>query len=1141
MLAFACAFTMFAGAASFTDQADINTDNVEAVDLLTTLGIIKGYEDGSFNPEGTVTRAEMAKMIYTIRNGGNDDASAHIGNTTSFTDISGHWAEGYIKYLQNTGIVAGKSATKFDPDSQVTTTEAMKMALALAGYDEEHAGLTGINWATNTLTYATTYGLTDNVASAMTAGCARQDAAQILANCLDMTAVRWSAVVEDFVNDSKDGLAFSGDPISVGYKWMDLCTDIGVITDLDGSTIDLLIPDTDKPDSYDKDDNVEFTRIDTDYSALLGQRVKVLFNDGRHNDVIGVFALPDNEVITVYKNEIDAENARIKIDGTLYSLENDGVHAIIDGEEAAKNWNAVDFEDGNSPDIVTLIDSDDNGKIDNAVIKTVDVQKVTYVSSTQIIAGEKTYKFADETIDEDVARNDYVMITENLFNENKDIVVVDKQTGEVAATKGSNGAYTDYQFGDNWYVAADDRSDINAAVRPGVNAEYVAVNNVLFYAARVTGSSSLEDVLFVALVGTDGLSREQAVVMFPDGDKETITLASRYEYNAYGDETNTEVTAGQFYEFNKSGNAYELTPAKDATNNEDNEDYYGEYTYWGTMTDGAVPQNRQLLKSSGNAIQSSGSLTASEGEVPESVTDVAKIDDNADVILYAPLDEDGNHEDTLADVAEYEIKHITGKQLKSNGKKLNGFNMDADVLGVFSSDVSNLKRATVIAVKFTGDRDDWNTATSGLMSNANYGFIVTTPKNVNGGIEFEMFTGDNTDGSITVWADKSSVSNFSKGTVIGYSEIVEEDGRNVIKDAERVNANAGSISNVKSSNDVIVVDGVEMDLDDFNTVIYTNSYNDTITKDADGVPTKSDEGRTNILYWSDSFAIIDSNEIVGQVYAEPMGNSVTINDADDQLSSIEWTNDRTGETWARGDRSWIYENALMNLSITARHACTVTITVDGHRPISYTFDADENHEFESILVDGAVTVSCDAIDESKYENVDVTLNGGIDEDDVIVDIDRDGKLTVALPDTYDVTTTITKNNIVLTPSYDTNGGQQQWTVTGIDEDDDIDVTITVNTYDVEMNLSGGITDVVDVSVDEKEGLTKGAEIKVTVTKKSSTSPNTFGDGAYTLAVTGVEETDAELTQTVESGTNPEKLEFVLHVTGDVEITSITKA
>ena len=967
VLAFACAFTMFAGAASFTDQADINTDNVEAVDLLTTLGIIKGYEDGSFNPEGTVTRAEMAKMIYTIRNGGNDDASAHIGNTTSFTDISGHWAEGYIKYLQNTGIVAGKSATRFDPDSQVTTTEAMKMALALAGYDEEHAGLTGINWATNTLTYATTYGLTDKVASAMTAGCARQDAAQILANCLDMTAVRWSAVVEDFVNDSKEGLSFSGEPISVGYKWMDLCTDIGVITDLDGSTIDLLIPDTDKPDSYDKDDNVQFTRIGTDYSALLGQRVKVLFNDGRHNDVIGVFALPDNEVITVYKNEIDAENARIKIDGTLYSLENDGVHAIIDGEEAAKNWNAVDFEDGNSPDIVTLIDSDDNGKIDNAVIKTVDVQKVTYVSSTQIIAGEQTYRFADETIDEDVARNDYVMITENLFNENKDIVVVDKQTGEVAATKGPNGAYTDYQFGENWYVAADDRSDINAAVRPGVNAEYVAVNNVLFYAARVTGSSSLEDVLFVALVGQDGLSRNQAAVMYPDGDTEIITLASRYTYDENGNEmTNpaNPVTAGQFYEFNKSGNSYELSPVREyvpnqtvavggAFANEENEDYYGEYTYWGT-------------ENLNNSATVGDSITGTES--PSYVNNVAAIDDDADVILYLPLNDTANNalNATGATAQDYEIKHITGKQLKSNNDKLNASNLEVQTLGTFSSDVNNLMRSTVIAVEYKLNRADWLEDTAGLISNANYGFIVSTPENVDGGIQFQMFTDDASEDSILVWADRSSAANFEKGAVIGYSSIEEEDGRNVITDAVKVDAKAGSISTVTPNGDTIVVRGAgEMDIDDFNTVIYTNSYNNTIIKDPDGMAVSSDEGRTNILYWEDSFAIIDSNEIVGQVYADEHSVTVPAVNSTSTLSSIQWTNDRTGETWSNGDRDYIYNNAVMELSITAREACTVTITVGGDvQGKPYDFAAGGNHVFDLFTVDGDVVVSTDVIQTS---------------------------------------------------------------------------------------------------------------------------------------------------------------------------------
>ena len=81
VLAFACAFTMFAGAA-FTDQADIKVEN-EVVDTLIELGVINGYTDGSFKPNDTVTRAEMAKMIYVLRTG-NSDASAYNNDKTSF-------------------------------------------------------------------------------------------------------------------------------------------------------------------------------------------------------------------------------------------------------------------------------------------------------------------------------------------------------------------------------------------------------------------------------------------------------------------------------------------------------------------------------------------------------------------------------------------------------------------------------------------------------------------------------------------------------------------------------------------------------------------------------------------------------------------------------------------------------------------------------------------------------------------------------------------------------------------------------------------------------------------------------------------------------------------------------------------------
>ena len=98
VLAFACAFTMFAGAASHSDKADIKVDHRSCGHALVSLGVVQGYEDGSFKPNGTVTRAQMAKMIFTIMHGGNSDAAkAYTSLPTKFTDlptdIGSHWAQ----------------------------------------------------------------------------------------------------------------------------------------------------------------------------------------------------------------------------------------------------------------------------------------------------------------------------------------------------------------------------------------------------------------------------------------------------------------------------------------------------------------------------------------------------------------------------------------------------------------------------------------------------------------------------------------------------------------------------------------------------------------------------------------------------------------------------------------------------------------------------------------------------------------------------------------------------------------------------------------------------------------------------------------------------------------------------------------
>ena len=992
VLAFACAFTMFAGAASFTDEADISENNRDAVELLTTLKIIKGYEDGSFDPEGTVDRAEMAKMIYTIRNGGNDNASAHVGNTTSFTDISGHWAEGYIKYLQNTGIVAGKSATQFAPDAQVTTAEAMKMALALAGYDEKNAGLTGIDWQKNTLTYATTIGLTDNVASAMNAGCTRQDAAQIMANCLSATAVRYSSIVENFVNDSENGLSWGGDPISVGRKWMDLWTNVGTLVGIQGGDLRILMNSSDKTDSDDEDIDT-FENVGTDYSDLLGQKVKVLFNDGKNNEVIGVYAIPDNNVTVVNQNEIDVDAAKIVIGDTRYEVENDGVAVIRDGDELDEKWVAGDFKDERSADVVTLIDTDDNSKIDAAYIKTVDVQKVSYVSSSQIIAGSKTYRFEDDTIADGVAKDDWVIITKNLFNENNDVEIAEMATGTVDATreKGTtNNKWKQFQIEGNWYNESDEANrDINTNVKPGVEADFVAVNGIVFYAAKTTtGVDKLEDVLFVAYHGKDGLTNDQARVMFPNGDKATINLKNDYVVNQDGVKS-SDIADGVFYEYNKSGDTYELIELFYE------DDFYGDYTARGNAT-----------------LASNGTVTYTYTE-----NGTKTIADTADVIVWSMGTKSGS--------TNIEFKHITGKQLKylisgstpdlAIGDGEIG-KLDEDLRGAFTSDVDGLNRASVVAVRYNSTTGELPPELDDISSSANYGFITEDAVDApNGMIKFSVWTGEG-DGPIEVYAEKARETSFTKGTIVGYTAIETEDDRNVMTDAVAIeNVYSGSITSANSAGDSFEAQmnsNVPLpsdDLDDYSTVLFVNSKTGEGFVDGKAEPATHEEVggenfyATNFLVFGREVIVIDVNEVAGHRY-----DDVNIEDAAKDLSkrfeSVEWLNTRTEDT----DKTGAYAGAMMRLSFYASESGKLTITgmqtpdltnaknVDNNT-VELTYKAGKN-TFESLIVTGdtdPLKVTFAGEDDTTTTNGNIKVTADANMQNIKTSINAAGDVIVA--------------------------------------------------------------------------------------------------------------------------------------------------
>ena len=182
---------MGASAKDFTDAADI--EHAEAVDILVALSVVNGKEDGShFDPKGDVTRAEMAKMIAVLMNGGSE-ANTGVKSTPSFTDIGGHWAEGWIEYCADMKIINGRGDGSFDPNGNVTGVEALKMVLTALGYDAEAYHLVGASWAAQTLERARNTGnvkLIEGLDSVvMTAPATRDTAAQMIWNGLQAYVV----------------------------------------------------------------------------------------------------------------------------------------------------------------------------------------------------------------------------------------------------------------------------------------------------------------------------------------------------------------------------------------------------------------------------------------------------------------------------------------------------------------------------------------------------------------------------------------------------------------------------------------------------------------------------------------------------------------------------------------------------------------------------------------------------------------------------------------------------------------------------------------------------------------------------------------------------------------------------------------
>ena len=571
---------MFAGAA-FTDQADIKVDS-DVVDTLVSLGVVNGYTDGSFKPNDTVTRAEMAKMIYVLRTG-NSDASAYNNDKTTFTDINGHWAPGYVKYCQSLGIIAGQSATKFAPDQTVTAQEAAKMLLVTLGYDAQKAGLVGTTWAAKTNALADENGLLEDVNTSFTGPCPRQYAAQLIYNAIDTPTVVWR-------DDAYTNVTLLGDDNkTVGEKFMNLKKTTAVLTKVTKTsgkeTFELTLgKDTvDLNKTTDSKDKAlyNFTDVKKDYSDLKYQMVTVLYKNNDKSKVYGVYATKDNTQQTGILKDIKMDgDKKVKLDGTKYDLA-DNTSVYINGGDTKYTIKSFvnEFGDGSDtkytnskyfqPTEVKLLATDGSTKYSILNVKTFAVAKVTAVGSDYV---NVSYKAGDKDIvtktklesdDWDwydgIKKDDYVVLTA-AGNYGTNHGLVEKATvvtGKVNGTRSNDGV----SINDEWYKMAGKGNKMVERPNTGANVEMVVVNGYVYYTDTTAGS--IDDIaLLVEAAPKGGVnSKWEARMIFSDGTDKVVEIEKKW------DDKDDGKNILEFHEGNNTNPNYALAYGKNLDKN----------------------------------------------------------------------------------------------------------------------------------------------------------------------------------------------------------------------------------------------------------------------------------------------------------------------------------------------------------------------------------------------------------------------------------------------------------------------------------------------------------------------------------------------------------------------------------------------
>lgn len=472
---------MFTGAqaAMFTDVS-ISTPYRDAIITLSTLGLIKGYEDGSFRPDNTITRAEFTVMVTRALGADNLKIEGDI-----FEDVTDHYAKYNIRTAYDMGIVNGMGNGTFCPDAPVTYEQAVKMIVCMLGYGDNGEEMGG--YPAGYMKMGAKLNLTGKISMTNSDPAPRGVIAQLIYSALDVKmqnkftlsdgSTTYAETQETLMEGKLKIYKIKGMVIGVGDSKMDIC---------DTSLLDneMAIYSSNKTYLFDY---TSFFATKEEAANYLGYEVTLYYKNNGTGELDTIIAFDTeskkNDTITFNYDKIDScsktaikyENEKGKIKSlrfnesglnviyngkSIYSDEVEINGEIYDIYSAIKQWldpTSDNFIYGD----VKIIDTLSDDTVDIITINDYDVMMASKAVTTsdyrltdKLVSGnyiildpdDSSYEFTitkngnENTAVTSIVANDIVLVAKSLDEKKYNIIVTSQpKTGKLTSLDFTEG------------------------------------------------------------------------------------------------------------------------------------------------------------------------------------------------------------------------------------------------------------------------------------------------------------------------------------------------------------------------------------------------------------------------------------------------------------------------------------------------------------------------------------------------------------------------------------------------------------------------------------------------------------------------------------------------------------------------------